>query len=159
MIGVNGCKKKNPEPESLVLSQKDIDLLITHKQTIDKITGKYDVRIAKMKKGQAKEEMEKGKKEINDYLISKGLSPVPFMRKSKKILKGYLAFKESGEDALERKMKQHEHENFTEKEYQAKKEYYKKSQEALFNDLTSELSDYEIQLIRSNLVNISKVVK
>jgi hypothetical protein len=153
------CSKKEPEKIDTSVSQEDIDLLIRHKKNIDRITGKYDAELKKMKPQERQAVVQKGKEEIDNYLKSNDLSPVVFMRKSKKILKGYLAFQETGEEALEKKIEMLRLEGLKEEEIKEKTVLYKKANENLFKEFTSELSDYEIQLVKSNLKNISAVVK
>lgn len=155
----HGCFSTKEEEPDLNLSQNDIDLLIKHKKKIDKITGKYDKELSRNKKEKKADVLEKGKKEIDEYLKSNNLFPKSFMRKSKKILKGYLAFIETGNSALEKRAKEIEAENFTAKEFEEKMNLYKQSNQALFKELTTGLSDYEIQLIESNLKNISAIMK
>ncbi|HNW15061.1 MAG TPA: hypothetical protein PKM15_00010 [bacterium] len=81
------------------------------------------------------------------------------MRKSKKILKGYLAFLETSEESLQKKTEMLNKEGLKEEEIKQKAALYKKAGENAFKELTSELSDYEIQLIKSNLKNLSAIVK
>jgi hypothetical protein len=152
------CTKKEPEKIDTRITQEDIENIIRHKKNIDSITGKFDAELKKTKRENQMPVLEKGKAEINKYLESHGLDPVTFMRRSKKILKGYLAFQEASEEAIEKKMTLLEEENLTETEYQSKKEFHKKTAESLFKELTSELSDYEIELIRSNIKNLSAVM-
>ena len=158
-ILIFSCRRKNNENADLTLSQNDIDLLVTHKAQIDRITGKYDRELQKSR-GQMKAQIiENGKTEINRYLESKELDPVVFMRKSKKILKGYLAFHETGPEALERKMELLQSQEMTEKQYDEALQAYKRSNEELFMEYTSGLNDYEIELIKMNLQKLSGVIK
>lgn len=153
------CNKGKTDEFDLTLSQNDIDLLIKHKSRIDQITGKYDQELRKAR-GQTKTQIiEKGKSEINKYLESNDLNPVVFMRKSKKILKGYFAFYETGPESLERKVKFLESQELTEKQFNKTLEAYKKSNEELFKEYTSGLSDYEIELIKMNVKNLSGMMK
>lgn len=153
------CSKKDSGKIDVSFSQEDIDLIIKHKKNIDKITGKYDLELQKTKKENQQIVLSEGKDKINKYLESSGLNPVVFMRRSKRILKGYLAFHETSEESLEKKMKLLENENLTENEYKTRKEFYRQANESLFKELTSDLSDYEIQLIKSNLKNLLEIVK
>jgi len=153
------CSKKEPEKIDTSVSQEDVDLLIKHKKNIDRITGKYDAELQKVKKQDQQAVIQKGKDAIDNYLKSNNLSPVVFMRKSKKILKGYLAFQETGEESLKKKIEILRLEGLKEEEIKEKAVLYKKANENLFKEFTSELSDYEIQLVKSNLKNISAVVK
>lgn len=155
----SSCSRKNNENEDLTLSQNDIDLLVTHKTRIDRITGKYDRELQKAGAQMKNQIIQNGKTEINRYLQSKGLDPIVFMRKSKKILKSYLAFYETGPEALERKIKLLQSQEMTEKQYEQALEVYKKSNETLFKEYTSELTDYEIELIKMNLQKLSGVIK
>jgi len=153
------CSKKEPEKIDTSISQEDIDLLIKHKKNIDRITGKYDAEMQKVKQHEKPAIIQKGKDEIDNYLKSNNLSPVVFMRKSKKILKGYLAFLETSEESLQKKTEMLNKEGLKEEEIKQKAALYKKAGENAFKELTSELSDYEIQLIKSNLKNLSAIVK
>lgn len=153
------CSKKKPDEINTSVSQEDIDLLIRHKRNIDRITGKYDSEMQKVKQHQKPALIQKGKDEIDSYLKANNLNPVAFMRKSKKILKGYLAFQETSDAAIEKKIELLKNENLKEEEIKKKTELYKKTGEDLFREFTSELSDYEIQLIKSNLKNLSAIVK
>lgn len=158
-ILIFSCRRKNNENADLTLSQNDIDLLVTHKDQIDRITGKYDRELQKSSNQAKAQIIENGKTEINRYLESKGLDPVVFMRKSKKILKGYLAFYETGPEALERKTKLLQSQEMTEKQYEQALEAYKKSNEELFREYTSGLNDYEIELIKMNIQKLSGAIK
>lgn len=153
------CSKKEQKEIDTDLSQEDINLLIKHKKSIDRITGKYDAELQKTQQSERAAVVEKGKNEIDAYLKSHELSPVAFMRKSKKILKGYLAFQEISDESLKNKMSLLEKENLTEKEIRDKETLYKNAAERAFKELTSELSDYEIQLVKSNLKSLSAIVK
>ena len=153
------CSKKEPEKIDTSISQEDIDLLIKHKKNIDRITGKYDAEMQKVKQHEKPAIIQKGKDEIDSYLKANNLNPVAFMRKSKKILKGYLAFQETSDAAIEKKIELLKNENLKDEEIKKKTELYKKTGEDLFREFTSELSDYEIQLIKSNLKNLSAIVK
>jgi hypothetical protein len=153
------CSKKDPGVVDTSISQEDIDLLIKHKKNIDRITGKYDAQMQKAKQHEKPAIIQKGKDEIDNYLKSNNLSPVVFMRKSKKILKGYLAFQEISEQALKKKTEIFNKEGLGEEEIKQKTALYKEAGENAFKELTSELSDYEIQLIKSNLKNLSAVIQ
>ncbi len=158
-ILIFSCRRKNNENADLTLSQNDIDLLVTHKDQIDMITGKYDRELQKSSNQAKAQIIENGKTEINRYLESKGLDPIVFMRKSKKILKSYLAFYETGPEALERKTKLLQSQEMTEKQYEQALEAYKKSNEELFREYTSGLTDYEIELIKMNIQKLSGAIK
>jgi hypothetical protein len=153
------CSKKDTGVIDTSISQEDVDLLIKHKRNIDRITGKYDAEIQKAKQHEKPAIIQKGKDEIDNYLKSNNLSPVVFMRKSKKILKGYLAFQEISEESLQKKMDMLNKEELDEEEIKQKAALYKKAGENAFKELTSELSDYEIQLVKANLKNLSAIVK
>lgn len=153
------CSKKDSGVIDTSISQEDIDLLIKHKKSIDRITGKYDAQIQKVKQHEKPAVIQKGKDEIDNYLKSNNLSPVVFMRKSKKILKGYLAFSEISEESLQKKMEILNKEGLKEEEIKQKAVLYKKAGENAFKELTSELSDYEIQLVKANLKNLSTVIQ
>lgn len=155
----SSCKRKNKEDADLTLSQNDIDLLVTHKKQIDIITGKYDRELQKSPANAKAQVVQNGKDEINRYLESKNLDSVVFMRKSKKILKGFLAFHETGQEALERKIRLLQTQELTEKQYEQALEAYKKSNDELFKEYTSGLTDYEIELIKMNIQKLSGVVK
>lgn len=154
----SSCSKNSKSPESMVLSQLDIDLLIQHKKNIDRITEKYDKILLKTKKQDQQKLLKEGKAEINSYLNSKDLNPMFFMRKSKKILEGYIAFYKTGEKALKRRKKMLIEQNLSEKEIEMNIAAFKNERERIFKELTSNLSDYEIELIRSNLEKLSSVI-
>lgn len=154
-----GCSKKTELNQSLTLSQNDILLLVEHKKSIDNITGKYDKKLQKAQKQSQKAIFEEGKREINKYLTDKGIEPIAFMKKSKKILKGYLAFHEISDDALAVRERFLRNKELSEKDLQAQMESYKAANEELFKNLTSELNDYEISLIKSNIKLLSSVIK
>lgn len=158
-VMLSSCGQKNKETLDLTLSQNDIDLLAAHKKQLDRITEKFDRELQKSKGTEKVQIVEKGKKEINSYLESKDINPLVFMRKSKKILKGYLAFLETGPEALERKIRLLQSQELTEKQHKQAIEAYKKSNEDLFREYTSELSDYEIELIRMNIGKLSDIIK
>ena len=155
----SGCTKEKASSEDLSLSQLDIDLLIQHKDKIDSITKKYDEILTKTKAQNRSEVIEKGKSEINRYLKSKKLNPELFMRKSKKILKGYIAFYTTGEKALERRRKALKEKNLSQKEIETNIKAFQREKEKVFKEMTSSLTDYEIELVRTNLQKISTVVK
>lgn len=154
----SGCSKK-AQQESMTISQLDIDLLIQHKKKIDLITKKYDSILTKTQMKKRPEVIEKGKAEINSYLKSKDLNPILFMRKSKKIIKGYIAFYNTSDDAVKKRKKLLEDQNLTKKELETNIEAFKKEKERLFFEMTTDLSDYEIELIKNNLHKISTVIK
>lgn len=159
LLVMSSCNGKRTDEFDLTLSQNDIDLLIKHKSRIDQITGKFDQELRKAH-GQMKTQIiERGKNEINSYLESNDLNPVVFMRKSKKILKGYLAFYETGPESLERKVKMLETKGLTQKEFESTVEAYKKANEELFKEFASDLSDYEVELIKMNMKNLSAMMR
>jgi hypothetical protein len=136
----------------------DIDLLVQHKKKIDSITKKYDSLLTKTQMKKRPEVIEKGKSEINSYLKSKDLKPTLFMRKSKKIIKGYIAFYNISDKAVEKRKELLEEQNLSKKELETNIEAFKKEQESTFTEMTSGLSDYEIELVRNNLKKISTVI-
>jgi hypothetical protein len=154
----SSCSKSGESSESMVLSQHDIDLLVQHKKNIDRITEKYDKILSKTKKQDQQKILKKGKAEINSYLKSQDLNPLFFMRKSKKILEGYIAFYKTSEKALKRRKKMLREQNLSEKEIEMNINAFKNERERIFKELTSNLSDYEIELIRSNLEKLSSVI-
>lgn len=153
---VFSCSKKDEAPD-LTVTQNDIDLLIEHKKAIDAITEEYDKKIAAAPKSDTYKLINEGKADINSYLVGKGLSPETFMKKSKKILKCYLAFVEISEETLQKKidmLKQNE----TAADIEPKIQAYKKAGETFYKEMTEELGDSEIELVRSNFERISSVV-
>lgn len=158
-LSMAGCAKKNKLNQDLTLSQNDILLLIQHKRSIDAITKKYDKKLQKAEKQSQKAIVEEGKREIDRYLTEKGIEPISFMKKSKKILEGYLAFRKTSEDSLAIQERFLRNKNIPEEELKAQMESYKKANEVLFKNLTADLSDYEMALIKSNIKLLSKVVK
>ena len=155
----SGCSKENTSAEDISLSQLDIDLLIQHKEKIDRITKKYDEILKKTKVQNQQKVIESGKMEIDKYLKSKKLNPKIFMRKSKKILKGYIAFHTTGKKAFEKRKKILEEQNLSKNEIETNLKAFKKEKEKFFKEMTSGLTDYEIELIRTNLQKISTVIK
>lgn len=150
--------KVEKEPD-LSITQTDIMLLIEHKKTVDSITEKYDKKMAESKPEEIRKLIEEGKNEINTYLESKGLKPEIFMKKSKKILKCYLAFNEISEETKQKRIEILKQNDFSEKDIEAKIKAYKKTGEAFFKEMTSGLSKKEIDLVKSNLKNIAAVTE
>ena len=146
------------EPD-LTITQTDIMLLIEHKKTVDSITEKYDKKMAESKPEEIRKLIEEGKNEINTYLESKGLKPEIFMKKSKKILKCYLAFNEISEETKQKRIEILKQNDFSEKDIEAKIKAYKKTGETFFKEMTEGLTKQEIELIKSNLKNIAAVIK
>jgi len=143
----------------MILSQLDIDLLIQHKKKIDRITKKYDSMLTKAQRKKRPDVIKKGKTEINSYLSSKDLKPTLFMRKSKKIIKGYIAFYNISNKVVEKRKKFLEEQNLSKKELETNIEAFKKEKEGTFIEMTKGLSDYEIELIKNNLQKISTIIK
>lgn len=165
-VFATSCSKQesSPSPEKaeqfpdLTITQGDIMLLIEHKKTIDSITEKYDKKIADVPPSGAYKLIEEGKNEINAYLESKGLNPEVFMKKSKKILRGYLAFAEISEEAMQKRIEILKRNDTSPKDIETKVNAYKKVSESFFAEMTSGLSQKEIDLIKSNFKNIASVV-
>lgn len=143
----------------LTITQTDIMLLIEHKKTIDAITSKYDKQISGAQPSLAYKLIEDGKKEINEYLESKGLQPEIFMKKSKKILKCYLAFNEISDETMLKRIEILKQNDASEQDIKNKTAAYKKAGEAFFKEMTSGLSQKEIDLVRSNFKNIAAVTE
>jgi len=146
------------EPD-LTITQTDIMLLIEHKKTIDGITAKFDKKMADVPPSAAYKLIEEGKGEINLYLESKGLKPEIFMKKAKKILKCYLAFNEISDETMQKRIELLKQNDTPEKDIKTKTEAYKKAGEAFFKEMTSGLTEKEIELVRSNLKNIATVTE
>ncbi|MBR4532470.1 hypothetical protein IKO70_08695 [bacterium] len=144
------------EPD-LTITQTDIMLLAEHKKTIDAITAKYDKKIAEVPPSAAYKLIEEGKGEINGYLESKGLKPEVFMKKSKKILKCYLALNEISDETMQKRIELLKQNDTSEKDIKIKTEAYKKAGEAFFQEMTAGLTKKEIDLVRSNLSIIASV--
>lgn len=158
---VVSCSKKEeaaPAPD-LTITQTDIMLLIEHKKTIDSITSEYDKKISESEPGAAYKLIEEGKGKINQYLESKGLKPEIFMKKSKKILKCYLAFNEISEETKQKRIEILKQNDTSEKDIEIKINAYQKAGEAFFKEMTEGLSEKEIELVRSNLKNIAGVTE
>ncbi|MBP5203011.1 hypothetical protein J6253_09770 [bacterium] len=158
----SSCSQKeneNKKEPDLTITQSDIMLLIEHKKTIDGITAEYDKKIAESKPNSAYKLIEEGKGEINRYLESKGLKPEVFMKKSKKILRCYLAFNEISEETMQKRIEILKKNDTSEKDLKIKIEAYRKTGEAFFKEMTSGLSGKEIELVRSNLKNIAEVTE
>lgn len=159
IVAILGCNRNKIDENDLTLSQNDINLLLKHKKNIDRITVKYDRELLKTQGKMKNQIIENGKTEIDSYLKSNNLNPTVFMRKSKKILKGYLAFYETGPESLEKKIKLLESQNLTEKKFNEAVSIYNKLNDDLFKEYTAELSDYEIELIKMNMKSLSSVIK
>ncbi len=160
LIAYPSCRSRKIAPETdLSISQKDIDLFIKHKHKIEEITSIFNKRLTKSKSAERKQIFEEGKKEINNYLESQGLNPEIFMHKSKKILKCYLALKETGEENLKRKKLELEKREIPKEQAKQELEFYKRSAENFFRSYTEGLTEYEIRLIERNLKKISGVVE
>jgi Uncharacterized protein conserved in archaea len=146
------------EPD-LTINQTDIMLLIEHKKTIDAITSEYDKKISEAQPGASYKLIEEGKSEINKYLESKGLKPEIFMKKSKKILKCYIAFNEISEETMQKRIEILKKNDASEKDIEIKTAAYKKAGEAFYKEMTADLTQKEIELIKSNLKNIAAVTE
>lgn len=155
------CSKQESNAEimpDLTITQTDIMLLIEHKKMIDSITAEYDKKIASVEPSAAYKMIEEGKTEINKYLESKGLNPEIFMKKSKKILKAYLAFVEISDETMQKRVELLKRNDTSPKDIETKTKAYKKTGESFFKEMTADLSQKEIDLVKSNLKNISAVV-
>ena len=150
------AEEKAPD---LTITQTDIMLLIEHKKTIDAITSKYDKKISGAQPSLAYKLIEDGKSEINEYLESKGLKPEIFMKKSKKILKCYLAFNEISDETMQKRIEILRQNDTPENDIKNKTATYKKAGEAFFKEMTSGLSQKEIDLVKSNFKNIAAVAE
>ena len=121
-------------------------------------TNEYDKKIASTEPSAAYKLIEEGKAEINKYLESRSLNPEVFMKKSKKILRAYLAFVEISEETMQKRIELLKRNDTSPQDIETKTKAYKKAGEAFFKEMTSGLSDKEIELVKSNLKNISAVV-
>ena len=158
-LAVSCSKKEESAPADLTITQGDIMLLIEHKKTIDGITAEYDKKLSEAEPGAAYKLIEEGKGEINKYLESKGLKPEIFMKKSKKILKCYLAFNEISDETMQKRIDVLKQNDTSEQDLKIKIEAYKKAGEAFYQEMTSGLTKQEIDLIKSNLKNIAEVTE
>ena len=156
---VSSSEKEESAPADLTITQGDIMLLIEHKKTIDGITAEYDKKLSEAEPGAAYKLIEEGKGEINKYLESKGLEPEIFMKKSKKILKCYLAFNEISDETMQKRIDILKQNDTSEQDLKIKIEAYKKAGEAFYQEMTSGLTKQEIDLIKSNLKNIAEVTE
>ena len=158
------CSKQESSAEKvesipdLTITQGDIMLLIEHKKMIDSITSEYDKKIASVEPTAAYKLIEEGKAEINKYLENQGVNPEVFMKKSKKILRAYIAFVEISEETMQKRIELLKKNDTAPQDIETKTKAYKKTGELFFKEMTSELSQKEIDLIKSNLDNISAVV-
>ena len=158
---IASCSKKEestPTPD-LTITQSDIMLLIEHKKMIDSITAEYDKKISEAEPSSAYKLIEEGKGRINQYLESKGLKPEVFMKKSKKILKCYLAFNEISEETKQKRIEILKKNDTSDRDLEIKMKAYEKAGEAFFKEMTSGLSEKEIELVKSNLKNIAEVTE
>ena len=157
---IASCSKKDESaPADLTITQGDIMLLIEHKKMIDGITSAYDKKISEAEPSAAYKLIEEGKGEINKYLESKGLNPEIFMKKSKKILRCYLAFNEISEETKQKRIEILKKNDTSERDLEIKINAYQKAGEAFFKEMTEGLSGKEIELIKSNLKNIAEVTE
>lgn len=160
-----GCSKQEQaeskaEPVvNLTITQGDIMLLIRHKKAIDGITAEYDKKIAEVSPSAAYKLMEEGKGEINKYLESQGINPEVFMKKSKKILRAYLGFSEISDETMQKRVEILKKNDASPKDIEIKVSAYKKAGESFFKEMTSGLSQKEIELVKSNLKNIAAVTE
>jgi hypothetical protein len=153
------CKSKTVVPEkNQLIQQEDINLFIMHKHHIDEITSKYDEKLSKSPRQDHKKIMEEGKLEINEYLQSNGLKPELFMQKSKKILKCYLAFRETDKSRIDKKRKELEEQNLSEALIDYELSFYENASKKLFKSYTKDLLEHEINLIKFNMNKIANVV-
>ena len=155
------CSKKEEQAPALdlTITQSDIMLLIEHKKMIDNITSEYDKKISEAEPSAAYKFIEEGKGRINQYLESKGLKPEVFMKKSKKILKCYLAFNEISEETKQKRIEILKKNDTSDRDLEIKMKAYEKAGEAFFKEMTSGLSEKEIELVKSNLKNIAEVTE
>ena len=158
-LAVSCSKKEESAPADLTITQGDIMLLIEHKKMIDSITARYDKKISEAEPSAAYKLIEEGKGEINQYLESKGLRPEIFMKKSKKILKCYLAFNEISDETMQKRIEMLKQNDTSERDIEIKVNAYKKAGEAFFKEMTEGLSEKEIDLVKSNLKNIAPVTE
>ena len=157
---VSGSKKEESAPTpDLTITQSDIMLLIEHKKMIDSITAEYDKKISEAEPSAAYKLIEEGKGRINQYLESKGLKPEVFMKKSKKILKCYLAFNEISEETKQKRIEILKKNDTSDRDLEIKMKAYEKAGEAFFKEMTSDMSEKEIELVKSNLKNIAEVTE
>lgn len=153
-------ESKAAEPVlDLTITQGDIMLLIQHKKKIDGITAEYDKKIAEVPPSAAYKLIEEGKGEINKYLESNGLNPEVFMKKSKRILRAYLAFVETSGETMQKRIEILKKNDASPNEIEMKKNAYKKAGESFFKEMTDGLSPKEIELVKSNLKNIATVTE
>ena len=160
---ITACSKQEHSEKvesvpDLTVTHADIMLLIEHKKMIDTITAEYDKKISSAEPSAAYKMIEEGKTEINKYLESKNLNPEVFMKKSKKILRAYLAFVEISDETMQKRIELLKRNETAPKDIETKTKAYKKAGEAFFQEMTSGLSPKEIELIKSNLKNISAVM-
>ena len=158
-LAVSCSKKEESAPADLTITQGDIMLLIEHKKMIDGITAEYDRKLSEAEPGAAYKLIEEGKGEINKYLESKRLNPEIFMKKSKKILRCYLAFNEISEETKQKRIEILKKNDTSERDLEIKINAYQKAGEAFFKEMTEGLSEKEINLVKSNLKNIAEVTE
>ncbi|MBP5406255.1 hypothetical protein J6Z19_03790 [bacterium] len=158
------CSKQDSSSKAeqfpdLTITQGDIMLLIEHKRTIDAITEKYDKKMAEVQPSAAQKLIEDGKSEINKYLESKGMNPEIFMKKSKKILRAYLAFAETSNETMQKRIELLKQNDASPNEIEMGMQAYKKAGGTFFREMTQELSPKEMELIKSNLSTIASVAE
>ena len=158
-LAVSCSKKEESAPADLTITQGDIMLLIEHKKMIDGITAEYDRKLSEAEPSAAYKLIEEGKGEINKYLESKRLNPEIFMKKSKKILRCYLAFNEISEETKQKRIEILKKNDTSERDLEIKINAYQKAGEAFFKEMTEGLSEKEINLVKSNLKNIAEVTE
>jgi len=160
LTSFSGCRKKavTDGENDYTISQRDIDLFIMNKYKIDEITSRFDKLIEKAQRNEKKTLIEEGKNEINGYLLSQGLNPELFMRKSKKILKCYLAFQETHPKKLQRIKSELEKKEVSPELIKQELEFYQNASKRLFESYTRDLTEYEVALIKANIEKISQVM-
>lgn len=153
------CSSKENAAPDLTVTGKDVVLFLQNKKAIDLITEEYDKKISEAPAEMKNMLVGQGKQAINNYLQLHGIEPVSYMKKSKKIMKCYIAFANTSELMLERRADELRRSSSNEEEYERQVEQLKKASDKLFKEYTADLTDAEIDAIRPYFKQIAAVIQ
>lgn len=160
LLSVSCSSKEEAAPApNLTVTGRDVALFLQNKKAIDLITEEYDRRIAEAPAEMKNMLVEQGKQAINNYLELHGIEPVSYMKKSKKIMKCYIAFANTSDLMLERRADELRRISSNEAEYERQVEQLKKASDKLFKEYTAGLTDAEIDAIRPYFKQIAAVIQ
>ena len=152
-------KEEPAKPVSLTVTGRDVALFLQNKKAIDLITEEYDKKISEAPAELKSALVEQGKQAINNYLTLHGIEPVSYMKKSKKIMKCYIAFANTSELMLEKRADELRRITSSEAEYERQVELLKNASDKLFKDYTADLTEAEIDVIRPYFKQIAAVIQ